>query len=234
MNIEIIPACMPQRFDDIAGVAQSVRHNVRTIQLDLMDGKYVPEPTWPFMYETDYLLEDLKKEDNGFPLWEDVNYELDLMVQKPEDNLETWLTIGASRVIFHYASVANWQPIKNIDPVMRNFVEIGIAITIHDDLEQIYPLIDNQHVDFVQVMGIAQIGYMGEPFDEQSLGIIQVLREKYPDMIIAVDGGVSENTIPDLRDAGATRFVSGSGVFGHGVAGENVEYLRDIAEGREE
>lgn len=233
MRKEIIPACMPKKFDDISGVAASVRHNAQTVQLDLMDGKYVPEKTWPFIYSNDYHLEDLKKEDRGFPLWEDVNYELDLMVERPELDIDTWLTIGASRVIFHYASVHDWDLIKNIDPVLRNFVDLGLAVTIHDNLEDIFPLLDEKVVDFVQVMGIAQIGFMGEPFDEKCLDIIEVLRKKYPEMIISIDGGVSEYTIPDLRDVGVDRFVSGSGVFGHGMASENIEYLRNLAEGRE-
>lgn len=233
MNKEIIPACMPEYFDDIEGVVGSVRNHVQTIQLDIMDGKYVPEATWPFIYKTDYKLEDLQKENIGFPFWEDVNYEIDLMVSRPEKDIEKWLNIGASRIIFHYASVDDWGLIKNIDSVIRNFVKIGVAVTIHDKLEDIFSLIDDRTVDFVQVMGIAQIGYMGEPFDDRCLGIIKTLREKYPELIISIDGGVSEFTIPVLRDAGIDRFVSGSGVFGGGLASENVEYLYQIVSGEE-
>jgi len=231
MNIEIIPAYMPKKFDDIAGVAGSVRRDAQTIQLDIMDGIYVPVPTWPFMFDLDYKLEDLRKEDNGFPFWEDINYELDLMITKPEDTLDTWLGIGASRVIFHYASVADWEPIKNIDHVLRNFVQIGLAVTIHDNLEDIFPLIDGGYFDFVQVMGIDHIGYQGEPFDERCFDVIDVLREKYPDMIISVDGGVSEHSVADLADAGVNRFVAGSAIFGQGLARDNIHYLQDIIDG---
>ncbi len=234
MNKEIIPAVMPEKFDDIQGIVAAVKNDVQTIQLDLMDGNYVPEPTWPFMFDVDYKLEDLKNEEVGFPFWEDLNYELDLMISKPEEKIDTWLGIGASRVIFHYASVDDWKPIKTIDPVMRNFVELGVAVTIHDTVPNIYPLIDEGVVDYVQVMGIEHIGYQGESFDERCIDIITTLRKKYPEIIISVDGGVSAYSIPSLRDAGVDRFVSGSSVFGHGDASENVEHLRDIAEGKEE
>lgn len=232
MNKEIIPAYMPEKFIDIEGATAAVRGEVKTIQLDLMDAKYVPEATWPFMFENDYNLEDLKNEKDGFPYWEDINYELDLMIERPESNIDTWLGIGASRVIFHYASVHDWEVIKNIDIVIRNFIDIGLAVTIHDDLEKIFPLIDKNVIDFIQVMGIAQIGFQGEPFDESSLEIIKTLRKKYPNLIISVDGGVSEDSIPDLCNAGADRLVSGSAVFGHGIVKENIQYLRDIAEGK--
>lgn len=228
MNKEIIPACMPDRFDDIRETALSVRSNVSTIQLDIMDGVYVPETTWPYKYTQDYKLEELKKEDSGFPLWEELNYELDLMVQKPEENLDTWLSIGASRVIFHYASVADWSLIKNLDRGIRSFVQIGIAVTIHDDIQEIFHLIDSGCIDFVQVMGIENIGYMGEPFTEDALWIIAEIQKKYPELILSIDGGVSEQTIPVLKKIGISRFVSGSGVFGHGIPSENVTYLNEL------
>lgn len=228
MNTHIIPAIMPQQFEDIEINVSMVKRHVPMVQLDLMDGKYVPEKTWPFYYGTDYNLESLRKQDIAFPFWEDMNYELDLMVARPEEMLGTWLAVGASRIIFHYGSVHDWQKIKDIEIGLRNFTQIGLAVTIHDDLEDVYKLIEEKVVDFVQVMGIAQIGYMGEPFEPQSLEIILKLKAKYPDLTITVDGGVSYETVPELASAGATRFVSGSGVFGGGMAKENIYELEQL------
>ncbi len=228
MNKEIIPACMPKEFDEIADVARSVVSYVETIQIDIMDGKYVPEQTWPFLYKNDYHINNLIKESEGFPLWDKINYELDLMVERPELNLDTWLNIGAFRIIFHYQSVLDWKLIEEIDQVNRNFIEIGIAITIHDNLEEIFPLIENHIVDFVQVMGISNIGYMGEPFDNRSIDIIRELRDRYSNLTISIDGGVSKETIPLLRDSGVTRFVSGSGIFLNGMVMENIENFKNI------
>ena len=226
MNIEIIPAIMPQKFEDIATDVGLALHHVQTVQLDLMDGKYVSEKTWPFVYGTDRDLIALKKEDESLPYWDEVNYELDLMIERPEENLDTWLNICASRVIFHYASIHNWDLIHSIDHITRNFIEIGCAITVHDSLEKLYPLIDEKIIDFVQVMGIAHIGYQGEPFAEESLDIVRNLRARYPELVISVDGGVSLDSVGELHDAGVNRFVSGSGIYGGGVTHENIEYLR--------
>jgi ribulose-phosphate 3-epimerase len=228
MDKEIIPAIMPQKFEDIEDLTSLVRYSVQTVQLDLMDGKYAPESTWPFNYGTDRDLVALEAQDIALPFWEDMNYELDLMVERPEERLDTWLGIGASRVIFHYASIHDWEKIKKIDLGVRNFIELGLAITLHDDFESICTLIDDNVVDFIQVMGIAQIGYQGEPFEEESLEIISNLRERYPDITISVDGGVSLDTIADLYDAGVNRFVSGSGVYGGGSTDENIEQMKSL------
>ena len=228
MKDTIIPALMPNSFDEIHAASISVRGEVSVIQLDIMDGKYVPEPTWPFVRGGGRDIQDILNEDTGLPLWEDIGYEIDLMVRRPEEELGTWLGLGASRVIFHYASVHDWGKIKEIDPVVRNFLDLGVAVTIHDNIEKVYELIDTNTVDFIQCMGIARIGYQGEPFDESVLELIASIRSRYPDIIISVDGGVNEDTIQLLKEAGVDRFVAGSAVFGSGIAKENIEYLADI------
>jgi ribulose-phosphate 3-epimerase len=75
-------------------------------------------------------------------------------------------------------------------------------------------------------MGIAQVGFQGEPFVEEILEKIGEFKKLYPDVTVSIDGGVSSETIEPLREVGVDRFVSGSGVFGSGVASENVEYLK--------
>ena len=39
-------------------------------------------------------------------------------------------------------------------------------------------------------------------------------KEKYPDIIVQIDGGVSLATAEELRDAGADRLIVGSALFG--------------------
>lgn len=43
---------------------------------------------------------------------------------------------------------------------------------------------------------------------------VKALREKYPELNIEVDGGLSEETIDEAAEAGANIIVAGSAVFG--------------------
>ena len=104
-------------------------------------------------------------------------------------------------------------------------IEVGLAINPDTSLSEIEIYMDN--VDFVQCMGIANIGYQGEPFDERALLHVNALRVRYPNMPIAVDGGVSMETAHDLIAAGATRLVSGSAVFGAKDMSVAIEGLRN-------
>jgi pentose-5-phosphate-3-epimerase len=62
-------------------------------------------------------------------------------------------------------------------------------------------------------MGNDKIGHQGIPLDEQVYERIKVLREKYPDLPIAVDIGVNKNTAPLLIKSGATKLIAGGAIF---------------------
>ena len=78
-------------------------------------------------------------------------------------------------------------------------------------------------------MGIAKIGYQGQPFDGQVIQKIQDLRKQYPEVTISVDGGVNFETAPKLIEAGATRLVSGSTILQSNNPEKTIEQLKQIA-----
>ena len=62
-------------------------------------------------------------------------------------------------------------------------------------------------------MGIEKIGFQGQSFDERVLHKVNDLRERFPELIISIDGGVSLETAPLLIKAGANRLVAGSAIL---------------------
>jgi len=228
-TFEIIPAIMPQSLEDIRNNTLLVKDDVDTVQLDIMDGKYVPERTLPFRPGAKLDIRTIEQiRDEGLPFWEEVNYELDLMVQRPEMLFETFLTFAPSRIIFHYASVHAWDTLYDIMQQFSGLIAFGLACTVFDTFEEIEKQFDEGHFSFVQFMGIEKIGYMGQEFTPRVFEKIDWFRERYPEIPIAIDGGVSMHTIRELAEHGATRFVSGSGVFHHGIPAENIEHYLHI------
>lgn len=215
--IEIIPAIMPKDFADLESKVARVASSVKTVQLDIMDGDFVPEKTWPYLGDVlDF--QKLVKEQMGLPQWENINYEIDLMVSAPDRDAFEWISAGASRIIIHIESHPDVRGI--IEKIRRQHgqvselpsaPEVGVAINIDTPLEQLDAFIPL--VDFVQHMGIAQIGYQGQPFDERCLPRIAELRKKYPELIVSIDGAVNGMTAPELIEAGANRLVSGSFIY---------------------
>jgi len=213
--IEIIPVILPKNYEDLKNKIALVRGIVPLVQIDICDGIFVPSKTWPFESNLDEHFHKILNEEEGMPFWEDIDFELDLMVADAVENFDIYTKLGAKSIIFHIEAIDGLEEFKNflegIDMYIREIMKIGIAINIKTPLEQIFPLINN--VDFVQCMGNDKIGYQGVLLDEQVYKKIKILREKYPNLPIAVDIGVNKTTAPLLIKAGATKLVIGSAIF---------------------
>lgn len=230
--IEVIPAIMPKSFSDLSEKVSRVSSYASFIQIDLMDGKFVPEKTWPFFSYNDSDFNDLLNENKGLPEWEHVDYEVDLMTVMPDSDAFDWIQAGAKRIIIHVESTRELQ--KLIDEIRSEYgnpkesataPEIGISAGNDTELSRFEEFIPS--VDFVQCMGIARIGYQGEPFDNRVIERIKTLRQKFGELILSVDGGVTDMTAHALISAGANRLVSGSFIFG---SGNIKEAMRTLAE----
>ena len=57
-------------------------------------------------------------------------------------------------------------------------------------------------------------GFGGQKFMASELPKVRALRDKYPELNIEVDGGLSESTVDQAAKAGANVIVAGSAVFG--------------------
>jgi ribulose-phosphate 3-epimerase len=90
-----------------------------------------------------------------------------------------------------------------------------------------YSMIEDclEKIDFVQFMGIENVGFQNQEFATEILEQIKNFRIKYPDKVISIDGGVDVNTAKKLVEAGVNRLVSGSFVFS-GSPEENIKELQ--------
>ena len=73
-------------------------------------------------------------------------------------------------------------------------------------------------------------GFGGQKFMASELSKVKALRDKYPNLNIEVDGGLSEGTIDQAADAGANVIVAGSAVFGAKDPAAVIEKLRAALE----
>lgn len=237
---EIIPAILPKNYEDLKNKISLVRGVVPIAQIDICDGVFVKGMTWPFEApsssegvsngELDQHFLNILHEQEGLPFWEDIDFELDLMVHDAVQNFDIYTKLGPKRIIFHLEAVGDVEEFKNflegIDVYIRDSMQIGVAINIGTPLTQIFSIANN--LDFVQCMGIAHIGLQGEEFDEKCLEHIKILKEKYPDLIISVDGGVNLETGAKLVDAGVDRLVAGSAIFNTDDIIGRVEDFRNL------
>lgn len=216
---------MPKSFADITEHVERVKDFVDCVQLDLMDGEFVEAKTWPFFDKDKQSVRELMEREIRLPFSEKVKYEFDLMVRAPEMDLKKYIKLGASRLIIHVNSIENKEIF--LEEVERPGVEWGIAFLTTDNLADWADVIAK--AGFVQLMGIENIGYQGQPFDPRVLDQVRRVREIKPDAIISVDGGVNLETARELALAGATRLVSGSTIFGANAPEVTIEDLKRLS-----
>lgn len=207
---KIIPAVLPKDFFDLQNHLERVHNVVKYIQIDICNGTYTPSKTWPFTHTPDIYFEKMVSQEEGMPFWEDIDFELDLMIQNPEEYYKDFFQLGPAKIIFHFETLTN--PLEFIKKVKEeNFIEIGIAFSNNTRAIDYKNIIEVS--DFVQCMGIEKIGFQGQRFDSRVLAQVQEIRKEFPEKIIAVDGSVNQETISELSDAGVNHFVTGSAFF---------------------
>ncbi len=212
--MEIIPAILPKNYEDLKNKIALFRGHVSIMQIDICDGSAVPNKGWPF-FEDDQHFRKIINEKEGMPFWEDIDFEFDLMVADAVENFDLYAKLGAKRIIFHIDTVGNLGDFKNflegLDEYVLEAIEIGLAVNVDFDLGKVAPLVNN--VDFIQCMGIEKVGFQGQVFSPKIIENVKALRERFPDLVISVDGGVNFDTAPLLAEAGVSRLVIGSAIL---------------------
>jgi pentose-5-phosphate-3-epimerase len=206
---DIVPAIIPNSFDFIEKEVSLVKDVVQKVQIDISDGVYTKQMTWPYRGDTGQW-EKLLSEEIGLPFWEDIEYEFHLMVDNPDEVALNFIRAGASALVVHSEKVKDLKTLYALCQSMQ--VSLVLATLPTTPLEEIRA--HSGMFDALQCMGSTRLGFHGEALDDRVYEQIQNLRKEFPEMPIAIDIGVTDETIPLLEEAGASVFVSGSGVFG--------------------
>jgi ribulose-phosphate 3-epimerase len=198
----IVPAIIPTSFDHLRETYEVVKSFARELQIDVVDGRFVPFTSWPYRGSGSVML--LRE------FAEHMILEVDLMIASPEDALPLYVDAGVQKVVVHLESVTDLERI--LGHRSSHDYELGFSIRNDTPLEVLTDVI--HEADYVQLMGIRDIGSQGQQFDREVLTRIRVLRTSYPELTISIDGSVNRETLPLLRNEGANRFVSGSAILG--------------------
>ena len=225
-NIEIVPAVLESSLEDIAARLESVRGSVRAVQIDVVDGMYAPNRTWPYGSASQRAeFTRIAAQEEGLPAWEDFDFEIDLMAAHPEKTVLEWVEAGASRLIIHAHSEGALAAVQKLQERRGGElgVAVGIALMSTDSGETLAPFAGLY--DFVQVMGIEKVGFQGQSFDPRALDLLRTLREAHPELQLQVDGGVGREHLRECAEAGATRIAQGSTIF---KSADPVRTIRDL------
>jgi ribulose-phosphate 3-epimerase len=173
----------------------------KVLHVDVMDGHFVPPITiGPLVVEA---LRDLVHDRGGI-------LDCHLMIERPERQIEAFAKAGADVITVHPEAT------PHIHHALKTIRELGVAagVTINPGtpVEAVEPVAEL--VDLCLVMSVNP-GWGGQRYIPASTGRLQRLRGLLPpEVVLEVDGGISLETIDEVRAAGTDLFVAGNAVFG--------------------
>ncbi len=221
---EIIPAIIPQDLNFIREQLGKLSGLVKKVQIDIVDGQYASVKTWPFI---DKYSDDLMKFERGeekFPHIDDFALEVDMLILHPIEYLSDFISLGAKSFVIHVDSTDHIK--ECLDTIKNSGGQVGLGIKPSVDVDLLQPFLPQ--IDFVQFMGNDVVGHSGIELDKNVIDKIKYFHEKHSSVDIQIDIGVSEETIPKLKDAGVTRFVSGSAIFNSPNIKETLTKLQSL------
>jgi len=171
------------------------------LHLDVMDGHFVPNITFG-----PPLMKSLRRH-TGLP------FDVHLMIAPVDPFLADFMDAGADHILIHPEAGPHLH--RSLQAIRARGKKAGVVLNPGTPVEAVACVLDI--VDAVMVMTVNP-GFGGQTFLPSMLPKIATLRGMIDaagrPIALEVDGGVSEETVRPVLDAGADTLVAGTAVFG--------------------
>ncbi len=190
---------------------------VTYLHVDVMDGLFVPSISFGMP-----VIKSIRKNTSLF-------FDVHLMIVDPIRYIDDFVKSGADGITFHLEATDDADAV--IAAIRSAGKTVGISIKPGTPFEAVIPYMDK--VDMLLIMTV-EPGFGGQKYMEDMTDKIAEAR-KYIDenrlpVVIEVDGGINENTVPVARGAGAEILVAGSAVFGDSTEEKAKKLLEMVKE----
>lgn len=213
----IAPSILAADFANLQRDVEMVNNSdADWFHIDVMDGHFVPNISYGMP-----IISAIKKHAKK-PL------DVHLMIEKPERYIEEFAKVGADIITVHYeATVHLHRTLRQIKDVG---CKAGVVLNITTPLIVLEDILPECYM--VLLMSINP-GFGGQKFEDVTYKRIKNLRQMIDahglDTRIEVDGGVTDQNIQKLVNAGADTFVAGSHVFKSADPTATIKQLKTLA-----
>jgi ribulose-phosphate 3-epimerase len=209
-----------------ADITELENNDVRLLHFDVMDGHFVPHLTvgaWFVKAVKTTMLKDVH-----------------LMADNPFEAIPLYAAAGADIITVHVesgshvrASLQRIGMLKNANAEGRGIAR-GIAINPSTSLLAIEPLLEE--TDIVTLVAINP-GFPGQTFYWDTVvraeKIRSLIAQTGKNILLCIDGGITSDTITEIRSMNPDIVVSGSAVFENNAVAKNLDMMRRSLRGEQ-
>ena len=207
---EIIPAILAQDEETFRARLKTAEALAPCVQIDVLDNTLYPFASWCDAGALKTL--DTKAE-----------LELHLMVSNPKRWLNDLRGAAAvKRIIWHIEAHVDHAELILLCQDLG--FQTGLAIAPATPLDDIEPFAEM--VDEILVLGV-EPGKSGQALIPEAIQKASAIASSWPNVVVGFDGGVTKDSMAQLKEAGVTRFCAASAIFGAPDPKEAFEALVD-------
>ncbi|MDR1255286.1 MAG: ribulose-phosphate 3-epimerase [Puniceicoccales bacterium] len=199
--VEWLPSILAADPLDLRNAVEKVvLSGIKQIHLDIMDGHFVPNISFG-----PQIAENVHK---TYPaLFLDVH----LMLARPDAFIDQFLEAGAGRMTLH-AELSKRIVTRSLKRLRDATCLTGLAINPETSMDVLCPYLEEGSIDRILIMSVHP-GFSGQTFIASVLPKVEMLKMRYPDITLCMDGGINSKTAAQGFSCGARAFVMGASFF---------------------
>lgn len=215
--VRIAPSLLAADFTRLGEQVAKVAPHVDSLHLDVMDGHFVPNISFGIP-----VIAALRRET-------DLYFDCHLMTTNPDAYVEQLAEAGANLLTMHIEAVPD--PTRAAERTRRAGLDFGLVLNPATPFPSVAPFLEL--CDLLLIMSV-EPGFGGQAFIPEVLEKVDAARNWVESLDLAVDiqidGGMTQETAPGARAAGANVFVAGTAIFGSPDPAGAVDRLRQSIE----
>ncbi len=198
----LAPSILSADFSRLGEEVRTIEEaGAQVIHVDVMDGHFVPN----ISYGATVMKSLLGK--TSLP------FDVHLMIEEPDRYIRDFVTENTEIITVHQEACVHLH--RTLQLIKSCGVKAGVSLNPATHLSTLEYVFED--LDYVLIMSVNP-GFGGQKFIPSALEKTKTLSEmkarRNPDLIIAIDGGITLENVKEAVDAGANLIVAGSSVFG--------------------